>query len=101
MRRAALLVVSAIVAVSASSAAASDRTSCPNGFFDWPVPQTEQEMRVLPRIDAGLDAGAYSVQELIDLGKVRCERRRRLLPKSSVQPQRQQRQELGLLLRGA
>lgn len=25
-------------------------------------------MRVLPRIDAGLDAGAYTVQQLLDLG---------------------------------
>lgn len=68
MRRVALLVASAIVAVLASTALASDQTSCPNGYFDWPVPQTEQEMRVLPRINAGLDAGAYTVQQLIDLG---------------------------------
>jgi hypothetical protein len=68
MRRAALLATSAIVAVMASSAAAGERTSCPNGFFDWTVPQTEQAMRVLPRIDAGLDAGAYTVQQLVELG---------------------------------
>ena len=68
MRRAALLCAGAIVAVMASSAAAGDRTSCPNGFFAWDVPQTEQAMRVLPRIDAGLDAEAYTVQQLVDLG---------------------------------
>ena len=68
MRGAALLATSAIVAVTASSAAAGERTSCPNGFFDWTVPQTEQAMRVLPRIDDGLDAGAYTVQQLVDLG---------------------------------
>ena len=69
MRRAALFLASAVVVAGmASSAAAGDRTSCPNGFFEWTVPQTEQAMRVLPRIDAGLDAGAYTVQQLVDLG---------------------------------
>lgn len=69
MKRTALVVASAIVvAVFVSSAAAGDRTSCPNGFFDWQVPQSEEAMRVLPRIDAGLDAGAYTVQQLVDLG---------------------------------
>jgi len=62
------LVAGVTVAALASTETASDRTCCSNGFFDWPVPQTEQELRLLPRIDAGLDAGAYTAGELIDLG---------------------------------
>ena len=71
MKRSLVLFVVGALAVGVivvSSAMASSRTSCPNGFFESPVPQTEGKLRELDRIDAGLDAGAYMVQELIDLG---------------------------------
>lgn len=66
--------VSAVAAVVLASGAAADghRSSCPNGFTAYSVPQTEAELRQLPRIAAGLDAdpAPYTVQELIDLGNL-------------------------------
>ena len=67
------LVLGLIASVVASGAwADGHRTSCPNGTFDYPVPQTEADMRRLPRIAAGLDAdpAPYTVQELVDLGNL-------------------------------
>jgi len=56
--------------LAATAAASHHQTSCPNGTFAHPVPQTEEEMRQLPRIAAGLDAdpAPYTVEELRDLG---------------------------------
>ena len=66
----ALGLIASIVAAGAS--ADGHRTSCPNGTFDHPVPQTEPALRQLPRIADGLDAvpAPYTVQELVDLGNV-------------------------------
>jgi hypothetical protein len=66
-----LFAVTAIV-LAPGAAAAEHQSSCPNGYFSHAVPQTEAEMRQLPRIDAGLDAtpAPYTVQELIDLGNL-------------------------------
>lgn len=67
------MVLGVTAVVLASSAAADGlRSSCPNGFTAHSVPQTEAEMRQLPRIAAGLDAtpAPYTVQELVDLGNV-------------------------------
>ena len=51
-------------------AGAADRSSCPNGYTLYAVPQTEVEMRALPRIAAGLDAvpAPYTVEDLRTLG---------------------------------
>ena len=56
----------------APGAAAAEHLSCPNGYFAYAVPQGEEALRQLPRIDAGLDAtpAPYTVQELIDLGNL-------------------------------
>ena len=56
----------------APGAAAAEHRSCPNGYFSYDVPQTETEMRQLPRIAKGLNAtpAPYTVQELIDLGNL-------------------------------
>jgi hypothetical protein len=67
----ALVLTIAVGALFASTAAASEhQTSCPNGMFGLAVPQTEAELRQLPRIAAGLDAdpAPYTVAELIELG---------------------------------
>jgi hypothetical protein len=58
------------IGLAPGAAAAEHQSSCPNGYTAHAVPQTEAEMRQLPRIDAGLDAtpAPYTVQELIDLG---------------------------------
>ena len=60
----------AVVVVGPGASASEDRSSCPNGFMRYAVPQTEAEMRVFPRIAAGLDAtpAPYTVEELRDLG---------------------------------
>jgi hypothetical protein len=72
MRLGILLAVVATTAllVGASASAQAEQTSCPNGTFAQAVPQTEAELRQLPRIAAGLDAdpAPYTVQQLIDLG---------------------------------
>lgn len=75
MRRVILFTfVLAVTSVVLASAASADghRSSCPNGFTAHPVPQSEAEMRQLPRIAAGLDANPapYTVQGLIDLGNL-------------------------------
>ena len=57
-----------VVLVGPSAATGSPRTSCPNGFVAYEVPQDEDALRALERIDAGLDAGVYTVSELVDLG---------------------------------
>ena len=64
-----LFAVTAIV-LAPGAAAAERQSSCPNGYFSRAVPQSEEELRELRRIDAGLDAtpAPYTVQELIDLG---------------------------------
>ena len=66
-----LFAVTAIV-LAPGAAAAEHQSSCPNGYFSYAVPQTEAELRQLPRIDAGLDAtpAPYTAQELIDLGNL-------------------------------
>ena len=50
--------------------ASEHQTSCPNGSTLYAVPQTEAQMRLLPRIAAGLDAtpAPYTVDELRELG---------------------------------
>jgi hypothetical protein len=65
------LVCGTMALVLASTAGADPpRTSCPNGFTAYPVPQTETELRQFPRIAAGLDAvpAPYTAEELIALG---------------------------------
>ena len=66
--------VSAVAALVLASGAAANghQSSCPNGYTAYPVPQTEAQMRLLPRIAAGLDAdpAPYTVQELVDLGNL-------------------------------
>jgi hypothetical protein len=66
-----LSAVTAIV-LAPGAAAAEHQSSCPNGYTALAVPQTEEELRQLPRIDAGLDAtpAPYTVQELIDEGNL-------------------------------
>ena len=60
------------IGLAPGAAAAEHQSSCPNGYTAHAVPQTEAEMRQLPRIAAGLDAtpAPYTVQELIDLGNL-------------------------------
>ena len=62
----------ATIGLAPGAAAAEHQSSCPNGYTAYAVPQTEAEMRQLPRIDEGLDAtpAPYTVQELIDLGNL-------------------------------
>lgn len=65
-----LAVVLALTAMVFTSTAAADghRASCPNGFFAIAVPtQAGDPALTLPRIVAGLTAGAYTVPELIEL----------------------------------
>ena len=65
--------LSAVTAiVLAPGAAAAEHRSCPNGYTAYDVPQTEAQLKQLPRIAAGLDAtpAPYTVQELIDLGNL-------------------------------
>ena len=64
------LVVAFGALVFGSAAPAGDHSSCPNGTFEWPVPQNESELRQLSRLAAGLDAdpAPYTVDELIVLG---------------------------------
>ncbi len=66
-----LFAVTAIGLPPGAAAAAEHQSSCPN-YTAHAVPQTEAEMRQLPRIDAGLDAtpAPYTVQELIDAGNL-------------------------------
>ena len=63
--------VTAIV-LAPGAAAAEHQSSCPNGYTTHAVPQTEAELRQLPRLNAGLDAtpAPYTVQELIDQGNL-------------------------------
>jgi ABC-type glycerol-3-phosphate transport system substrate-binding protein len=73
MRRIILGTVMAALAAAAGGpgAGASEHQSrCPNGFTLYAVPQTEAEMRALPRIAAGLDAtpAPYTVDDLRELG---------------------------------
>ena len=58
--------------LASTAAAEADRSSCPNGFTIHAVPQTEAQMRQLPRIAAGLDADTapYTVAELVALGNL-------------------------------
>ena len=67
-----LSIVLALTATVVGTAGASPRTSCPNGYFSWPVPQNEAELKVLPRIAAGLEAdpAPYTVGELVALGNL-------------------------------
>jgi len=60
----------AAVVLGPGAGASEHRSSCPNGYTLYAVPQTEAEMRALPRIAAGLDAtpAPYTVDELRDLG---------------------------------
>jgi hypothetical protein len=60
------------IGLAPGAAAAEHQSSCPNGFTVHAVPQTEAELRELPRLAAGLDAtpAPYTVQELIDLGNL-------------------------------
>ena len=64
-----LLALTAFV-LAPSAVADQHQSSCPNGYTAYAVPQTEAEMRQLPRIAAGLDAtpAPYTVQDLIELG---------------------------------
>ena len=50
------------------SAGASERSSCPNGFTAYAIPDTEAELLAFPRIAAGLaaDPAPYTAAELID-----------------------------------
>ena len=50
----------------ASPAVASPATSCAPGFSD-PGPVTFEESLALPRIQTGLDQGAYSAAELAEM----------------------------------
>ena len=73
MRRVILFTfVFAVSALGLASGAAADghRASCPNGFTEYAVPQTEAALKQLPRIAAGLaaDPAPYTAQELIELG---------------------------------
>ena len=74
MRQAALLAVvvaMATLVVISTAAAGEHRSSCPNGYTAHPVPtQAGDEALGLPRIVAGLAAGAYTVPELIALADV-------------------------------
>jgi hypothetical protein len=65
-----LLALLALVVTLVAPAGAAERSSCPNGFERYDVPQTETALRELPRIDAGLDAvpAPYTVAELVALG---------------------------------
>jgi hypothetical protein len=67
-----LVFTMAAVVLASGAAADGHRTSCPNGFTAYPVPQREAELRLLPRIAAGLDAdpAPYTVQELVELGNL-------------------------------
>ena len=67
-----LALVLALTATVIGTAGASPRTSCPNGYFSWPVPQNEGELRALERIADGLDAdpAPYTVGDLIALGNL-------------------------------
>ena len=67
-----LALVLALTATVIGTAGASPRTSCPNGYFSWPVPQNEAELRALPRIAAGLaaDPAPYTVADLVGLGNL-------------------------------
>jgi hypothetical protein len=60
------------IGLAPGAAAAEHQSSCPNGYTAHVVPQTEEELRQLPRINAGLNAtpAPYTVQELIDLGNL-------------------------------
>ena len=55
-----------------TTASGAERTSCPNGYFGLAVPQDEAAMRLLPRIDAGLDADPppYTVDDLLEVGNL-------------------------------
>jgi hypothetical protein len=66
------LLAGLITAFTLAPAATADahRTSCPNGYTTYAVPQTEAELLELPRIAAGLaaDPAPYTVEDLIALG---------------------------------
>jgi len=73
MRQAILLpVVLGLAALALAPTAVGDeqRSSCPNGFTTYAVPQTEAALLQFPRIAAGLSANPapYTAQDLIDLG---------------------------------
>ena len=63
------LALATIALALTSSAAADARTSCPNGFTAYAVPQTEADLQQFPRIVAGLAANPapYTAEELIGL----------------------------------
>jgi hypothetical protein len=64
-----LALVFAMTAIAFASTAAADgnRSSCPNGYTAYAIPQTETELMQFPRIVAGLNAdpAPYTAQELI------------------------------------
>lgn len=64
----ALLTTALVLAPTATPAA--DRTSCPNGYTSYEVPDTLAELMQLPRIAAGLNANPapYTAEDLIALG---------------------------------
>lgn len=64
------LVIAFASPLAATAGAAADRSSCPNGMDLYDVPQTEAELRALPRINDGLNAvpAPYTVAELVALG---------------------------------
>jgi hypothetical protein len=57
----------ALAAFATTARAETPRFSCANGFDPFPIPQTEAELRALPRINAGLNAdpAPYTVADLI------------------------------------
>jgi len=63
--------LTALVLVS-SAGSAQERTSCPNGFTAYAIPQTEADLQQFPRIVAGLaaDPAPYTAEELIALAAV-------------------------------
>lgn len=68
----ALLVLVGAGLLLVASAGASERSSCPNGFTAYAVPDTEAELLAFPRIAAGLaaDPAPYTAAELIELGAI-------------------------------
>ena len=66
--------VFATMALMLASTAGADapRTSCPNGFTAYAVPQSEADLQQFPRIAAGLaaDPAPYTAEDLLGLGTV-------------------------------
>jgi hypothetical protein len=67
-----LLVLVGAGALLAASAGASERSSCPNGYTAYAIPDTEAELLSFPRIAAGLaaDPAPYTAVELIELAAI-------------------------------